>query len=126
MFHLYQTDDGHELPFEYLPCAALTPKYGMTMVMSGGKLSLASGAVKPTYICAVESSRSVTAGTIIPAVRIDTDQRWRTETSASSFSAGTAYTLASTGLGVTTTSTSGVFTVDGLDTDAGYVYGRFL
>ena len=126
MFHLYQTDDGHELPFVYLPCAALTPKYGMAMAMSGGKLAVASGAVKPEYICAVECSSSVSAGTVIPAVRVDDDQRWRAETSASSFSVGTAYTLASTGLGVTTTSTSGVFTVDGLDTEDGYVYGRFL
>ena len=126
MFHLYQTDDGHELPFQYLPCAAVTPKYGMTMALSGGRLTLASGATKPTHICAREEQSAVTAGTLIPAVRLDSDQRWRAETSASTFSAGTAYTLASTGLGITTTSASGVFTVDELDVDEGYVYGRFL
>ena len=126
MFQLYQTDDGHELPFEYLPCAAMTPKYGMAMIVSGGQLTLASGATMPTYMCAREEAASVASGTIIPAVKIDGEQRWRTPTSASSFAKGVAYTLASTGLGVTTTSTSGVFTVDGLDTDEGFVYGRFL
>ena len=126
MFLSYQTDDGHELPFEYLPCAAMTPKYGMAMAMSGGKLTLASGATVPTYMCAREEAASVSAGTIIPAVKIGPDQRWKTHTSASSFTKGAAYTLASDGLGITTTSSSGVFTVDGLDLNEGAVYGRFL
>lgn len=126
MFHLYQKDDAGEAPFEYLPCAAMTPKYGMTMAFSGGQLSLASGITKPAYICAYEASASVASGTVIPAIKVNADMRFRTPTSASTFTKGVAYTIASTGLGVTTTSTSGVFTVDGLDTDDGYVYGRFL
>ena len=125
MFTLFQTDDGHELPFEYLPCAAITPKYGMGMVVTSGKLAIASGANKPKYMCVREESGAVTAGTIIPVVKVGADQRWRTENS-SSFTVGAAYTMASTGLTITTTTTDGVFTVDGIDTDEGYVYGRFL
>lgn len=123
MFQLYQTDDGRELPFEYMPCSAITPKYGMAMKVSGGKLAVASGTDKPAYICAREEKTAVAAGTVIPVVKVQPDQRWRTK-SASSFTVGTAYTLATTGLGVTTTSTNGVFTVD--DVHDGEVYGRFL
>jgi len=123
MFSIYQTDDGHELPFEYLPCAAITPKYGMAMKITGGKLAIASGTDKPEYMCAREESAAVAAGTVIPAVKVGPDQRWRTR-SDSSFTVGAAYTLSSTGLGITTTTTGGVFTVDGVHD--GMVYGRFL
>lgn len=123
MFQLYQTDDGHELPFEYMPCSAITPRYGMTMKVSGGRLAIASGTDTPAYICAREESSAVSAGTIIPVVKVQPDQRWMTK-SSSSFTVGTAYTLAATGLGITTTSTNGVFTVDGVHD--GEVYGRFL
>ena len=58
MFTLFQTDDGHELPFEYLPCAAITPKYGMGMVVTGGKLAIASGANKPKYMCVRDRGRN--------------------------------------------------------------------
>lgn len=125
MFQLYQTDDGHELPFEYLPCSAITPKYGMAMVLTGGKLAIATGANKPQYVCAREEGGAVTTGTIIPAVKVDSDQRWRVANTAS-HTIGAAYTLASGGLDITTTTTDGVFTVDGIDADEGYVYGRFL
>jgi len=126
MFQIYQTDDGHELSFEYLPCAAITPKQGMALTVSGGKLAVATGTVKPKYICAREESAAVAAGTIIPAVKVTPDQRWRVPTSSTSFVIGTAYTLSTDGMGITTTSTDGVFTVDALDTEEGYVYGRFL
>ena len=123
MFQLYQTDDGHELPFEYMPCSAITPKYGMAMKVTGGKLAIATGETKPAYICAREESAAVTTGTIIPVVKVQPDQRWRVQ-STSNFTVGTAYTLSASGLGITTTSTSGVFTVD--DVHDGEVYGRFL
>jgi len=126
MFQLYQTDDGHELPFEYLPCAAITPKQGMALTVSGGKLAAATGATAPKYICEREEAAAVTAGTIIPAVKVGADQRWRCPTTATSFVIGTAYTLSADGMSVTTTSTNGVFTVDALDTEEGFVYGRFL
>ena len=125
MFQLYQTDDGHELPFEYLPCAAITPKQGMAMVVSGGKLAIAAGENKPAYICAREEAAAVEAGTVIPAVKVQADQRWRVPNTYS-HTVGAAYTLAASGLDITTTTASGVFTVDGVDEDNGYVYGRFL
>ena len=125
MFKLVSTDDGHELPFEYMPCSAITPKYGMAMKVTSGKLAIATGETKPTYICAREESAAVAAGTVIPVVKVQPDQRWKVQ-SSSSFTVGSAYTLgASTGLDITTTTTNGVFTVDRADGD-GEVYGRFL
>lgn len=41
-FKIYQTDDGRNMPLEYQPCGAITPKVGMALVMTGGKLVLAS------------------------------------------------------------------------------------
>ena len=122
-FQLYQTDDGRELPFEYLPCSAITPKFGMAMIVSSGKLAVASGTDKPEYICCREEKSAVSAGTVIPVVKVQPDQRWRVR-SSSSFTVGAAYTLASDGLGITTTTTSGVFTVD--ETHDGEIIGRFL
>ncbi len=122
-FQIYQTDDGHELPFEYLPCSAITPKAGMTMKITSGKLAIAAGTDKPAYMCCREESAAVTAGTIIPVVKVQPDQRWRVR-STSSFTVGNAYTLASGGLGVTTTTTDGVFTVE--EVHDGEVIGRFL
>lgn len=124
MFQIYQTDDGHELPFEYLPCSAITPKEGMAMKITSGRLTIATGTDKPAYICAREEKSAVAADTIIPVVKVDADQIWRVKNS-SSHTIGNAYTLhASSGLDITTTTTSGVFTVEG--TSDGYVYGRFL
>jgi hypothetical protein len=32
MFTVYSTDDGRNLPVEYLPAGAITPKLGMALV----------------------------------------------------------------------------------------------
>lgn len=128
MFRIYQTDDGHELPFEYMPCSNITPKEGMAMVVSSGKLAIATGANKPAYICAKECSAAVAAGTVIPVVKVQADQRWKVKRSGvSSLAVGGAYTLhASSGLDITTTTTNGVFTLDEIDSSTNEVYGRFL
>ena len=42
-FMLHTTDDGHIPAWEYLPCSAITPKVGMALTQSSGKLAVATG-----------------------------------------------------------------------------------
>ena len=65
-----QSDHGAVTPFEYLPCGAITPKAGLALVLTNGLLALATGATAPTYICMKDADAAVTAGTIIPVVRV--------------------------------------------------------
>jgi hypothetical protein len=107
----HSTEDGRVTPWEYLPCSAITPKIGMAMVFSSGKLAIATGTTKPTHICMTEKSAAVTAGDIIPAIRVQPDQVFECTNSASlsSVSIGQKVTLhASNGLQITGTTTSGV------------------
>lgn len=105
MFRDISTNDGRELPFEYLPAAAITPKNGMALYMNGsGNLAVAGGANAAEYICCREESAAVTAGTIIPVVRIADDIIWESET-AGTLTVGTGYDIASGGLTVADTST---------------------
>ena len=103
--------DGHVAPTEYLPAGAITPKFGMALVQSSGNLAIATGTTAPTYISLIECDEALTAGTIIPVMRVDKDTIFETTLSA----AGTALNLgdkvtlhASNGLQVTATTTSGV------------------
>ena len=67
MFLNIKTDDGHVAPFEKLPCSAITPKNGMAMVLSSGKLAIASGTTKPEFICVEEHDAAVAADTLVTA-----------------------------------------------------------
>lgn len=128
-FKIHKVDDGHNLPFEYLPAAAITPKAGMALTVSGGKVTTASGATAPTYICMVEKEAAVEAGTVIPVVRVGKEVIWETEASVSvaAVAIGTKVTIDSTGLMVTATSADGVAEVVAKDGDAAgsKVYVRF-
>ena len=73
MFIPYKTDDGRVPAWEYLPASAITPKVGLALVLTSGQLAKASGTTKPTYICMTEKDAAVTAGEIIPVVRVNAD-----------------------------------------------------
>ena len=111
MFLIHSTDDGRIPPFEYLPASAITPKVGMALTESEGKLAIATGTTKPSYICMTQRAAALTAGDIIPVIRVQPDIVFETEfsASASSIKIGNKVTLhASDGMSVTATTTSGV------------------
>lgn len=82
MFLPHKNAAGNVHPWEYLPSAAITPKAGMAMVQSGGNLVAAKGTDRPTYICMTERDAAVTAGEIIPVIRVDEDTVYETTNSA--------------------------------------------
>lgn len=129
-FELFKSDNGSGYAIEYLPAGAITPKFGMALTQSSGKLAIATGTTKPTYISLREESAALTSGTIIPVLRINPDMIFRTTFSATatSINLGDKVTMhASSGLQVTATTTSGVAEVVGIDDSAsgGVCYVRF-
>lgn len=111
MFKAILNHDGHVAPTEYLPCSAITPKFGMALLQSSGKLAIATGTNAPTYISLVECDAAVSAGTIIPVMRVDKETVFETKLSASgsALNLGDKVTLhASDGMQVTATTTNGV------------------
>ena len=110
----YSNEDGRVAPWEYLPCGAITPKLGMALVFSSGNLTVAAGTNKTTHISMCEKSAAVSAGTVIPVIRVQPDQVFETTCSASlsGVNVGDKVTLhASNGCQVTGTKTSGVATI---------------
>lgn len=117
----YSNEEGRVTPWEYLPCSAITPKIGMAMVLSSGKLAIATGTTKPTHICMADYDAAVTAGTIVPVIRVQADEIFECTNSASlsGVNVGQKVTLhASNGLQVTGTTTSGVAEIVRKDGDA--------
>lgn len=111
MFVQVKTDDGHVAPYEQLPCSAITPKRGMAMILSSGKLAIATGSAEPEFICVEEHSAAVSAGDMVTVVRVDPQTEYETTLSAAggSLNLGDRVTLhASSGLQVTATTTNGV------------------
>lgn len=129
MFIPHHTECGRAEAHERLPASAITPKIGLALVQSSGKLAVASGTTKPTYICMCEKSAAVAAGTIIPVIRVEPDMVFETVSSASmaSINLGDKVTIASDGLRVTATTTSGVAEVVAIEDTAsgGKVRVRF-
>jgi hypothetical protein len=133
MFVPHKNAAGNVIPWEYLPCGAITPKIGMALIQSSGNLAIATGSADPAYISMIEKDSACTAGDIIPVIRVDHDTIYETSNSASfaSIKKGDKVTLhASSGLQVTATKTDGVAEVVGFDDVAaagagGKVYVRF-
>lgn len=110
-FLLHSIDGSAKIPgIEYLPCGAITPKVGLALTQSSGNLAIATGTTAPTYISLVERSAAVSAGTIIPVMRVNKDMIFETtfSASASGVDLGDKVTIASDGLRVTATESSGV------------------
>lgn len=116
-FKVHSVDGGRVPGIEYLPCSAITPKIGMALTQTGGNLALATGNNAPTYISMCEKSAACTAGDIIPVIRVLPDMVFETtfNASAASINLGDKVTLASDGLRVTATTSSGVAEVVYMD-----------
>ena len=121
--------EGGLTPWEEQPCSAITPKIGLALYMSSGKLAICPATTKPAYISMEERDEAVTAGELINVIPVDDETLYETQASVSisSIVPGDKVTIASDGLRVTATKTSGVAEVVDYDgTAAGaYVYVRF-
>lgn len=117
MFRVFKTDDGRNCPIEYLPAGAIALKLGMALTVSAGKLAIASGTTRPSYISMTETPGAVAAGTVVPVIRVSEDIIYETENSASfaAVNVGAKVTLDSTGTKVTATTTDGVAEVVGIE-----------
>ena len=110
MFKIHTVDGGRNPAHEALPCSAITPKAGMALTMTDGKLAVASGTSKPLYISMEEHAAAVTAGDEVSVIRVLPDTIFETEFSvaATSIKPGDKVTLSTDGLAVTATTTGGV------------------
>lgn len=111
MAFLLHTVEGGRIPaWEYLPCGAIQPQVGLALTMTSGNLAVASGTTAPLYVSMREEDAAVTAGTIIPVVRVLDSIVFETTFSAAatSIKVGDKVTISSDGTQVTATKTSGV------------------
>lgn len=117
----YSNEEGRVTPWEYLPAGAIQPDIGTALVFSSGKLAIATGTTKPTHISMHSAPSTLSAGTIIPVIRVQADEIFETTNSASlsGVNVGQKVTLhASNGAQVTGTTTSGVAEIVAKDGDA--------
>lgn len=122
-------EGGGSLPLEMMPAAAITPKIGLALAFSSGKLAVCGATVAPEYICMTESDAAVAAGTMIPVMRVNHRVVFSVPATASmaAVALGTKVTLHTDGMQVTATTTSGVAEIVGREgTGAGAAqYVRF-
>lgn len=106
--------DSCEYAIEYLPAAAMTPKIGMALAFNASGQLAASAT--PKYIC-LRGGSAVTAGTVIPVLRIEKGMKFEAcLDAATAFKAGTVAQITSDGLKVDADgNTNGVFQIVELD-----------
>ena len=116
-FTIHSVEGGYIPSWEYHPCSAITPVVGMALYQNAGNLALVSGTTTPTFISMTERTAALTAGDIIPVLRVNEDIVFETEWSAAATAVkrGQKVTIASDGLRVTATTTGGVARVVDFD-----------
>ena len=128
-FKIHTTADGRATGIEYLPAGAITPKVGMALYMNGGNLAVAAGTNKPQYISMCEREAALTAGEVIPVIRVYDDIIYETTLSAAgtNLKLGDKVTITAGGEQVTATTTDGVAEIVGIEDSAigGKVRVRF-
>lgn len=128
-FKIHTTADGRATGIEYLPAGAITPKVGMALYQNGGNLAVAAGTTKPAYISMCERETALTAGEVIPVMRVYDDIIYETTLSAAgtSLKLGDKVTIATGGEQVTATTTDGVAEIVAIEDSAlgGKVRVRF-
>ncbi len=96
----------------YLPVTgAEAVALGEALVLTSGKLTKCGATTAPTFIAmGACTGAEATAGKLIPALRVSKEITYETELTAAyaGIAAGAKVTLASNGLGITATTTSGV------------------
>ena len=116
-FKIHSNGDGRVPSIEYLAAGAITPKVGMALVQADGKLAVASGTTAPTYLSMCEARQTLTAGDIIPVIRVEKDLILETSFSAAATAVelGDKVTVHTDGMQVTATTTGGVAEVVYMD-----------
>ena len=111
MFIPYSYGGETLTPHQYLPADDGTYTVGDALVLTGGHLQKASGAVKPSHI-AMANKTIATDGEMLPVVAVKDGVIYesRLSVASASIARGTAYTIASDGACVTATA-QGVFSV---------------
>ena len=114
MYEGFIPADSCEYAIEYLPAAAITPKIGMALAFDASG-NLAASAT-PEYIC-MRTGEAVTAGTVIPVLRIDKAMKYQAcLDGATEFERGQVAQITADGLFVDADgSTNGVFKITELD-----------
>lgn len=113
----YQYNDGQPDPWEYLPVTGSAAiEVGDAMVVTSGKLALATGTTKPAYICMCDRAATV-ADEMIPVIRVNDDTVYETElgVAINALAVGAKYTLNTTSDGITATTENGVAEVVGFE-----------
>lgn len=109
-FISHSVDDGQAMPFETLPATAgLAVNVGTALTVTAGKLALAAGTTKPSYIC-MTARAATTDGERLPVQRVADKVIYQTELSeaAAGLAMGGKHTIAADGGGITATTASGV------------------
>lgn len=114
-FLLHTIDGGYIPPYEYHTSGEITPKVGLALTVTAGKLAVCSGETKPTYIAMCERATACADGEIIPVMRVNDDIVFAVPAQAdmASVNVGDKVTLHTDGMQVTATTASGVATVVG-------------
>ncbi len=104
-FFIHSTDDGRAPVTEYLPVGAITPKAGMTLTVTNGKLEIAAAKAEPSYISLCERESECVSGELIPVMRVQPDIVFETTFSADAaeINLGDKVTIATGGMQVTAT-----------------------
>lgn len=124
-FFIHTSDVQNGQPLEYLPAGAITPKLGLALVVTSGKLAVCGATAKPTYICMMESDEALTAGDVIPVQRVSPQVTYETTASVelatgsadakTPLPVGSKVTLSSDGMSITATTTNGVAEIVSMD-----------
>ncbi|MBQ8248263.1 MAG: hypothetical protein IJY93_00055 [Clostridia bacterium] len=118
-FYIHTVEGGYVPPFEHLPADGLTPAVGMALVLTEGKLTLASGATKPTHISMCQREGACADGELIPVTRVNDAITFAVPSSvANAVAIGGKVTISDDGLNVTATTDGGVATIVGKDGEA--------
>ena len=126
-FRRNKTLDGVSNPFEYY---LLTDTEGATegeaLVLTSGRLTKCGSTAIPEFISLKTQAAQSTSTTPLPVVRVREDDEFITTCTGTltATNVGAKVTLHTDGAQVTTTTTSGVFAVSGLDGTKVYGYFR--
>lgn len=117
MFIERSNDDGQGQPFEYVPVTGgLAIDCGTALIVTGGKLALATGTNKPTYISMAKRA-ATTDGEVIAVQRVSAKTIFETELSEedADIAIGEKHTISADGNKITATIVSGVAEIISVD-----------
>lgn len=108
MIRPYSTNDGRVPAWEYYPADGLTPKVGMALKLSSGKLVLSTGETAPQFICMRDEESALPAGALpIPVIAVNDGIIFEAKTAAT-FALGATCAIGTDGLSVVSGTGDGV------------------